>query len=76
MVTPSMDGILKDHLVVKYISTSFAPVLMRLRFVSLSLLLAFGVSQSSAITVTNLSCEDRANPLGVDVAQPRLGWTL
>jgi hypothetical protein len=40
------------------------------------LLLAFGVSQSPAITVTNLSCEDRANPLGVDVAQPRLGWTL
>ena len=45
----------------------------------LPLLLAlfiFGISESQAITVTNLSCEDRANPLGVDAAQPRLGWTL
>ena len=29
-----------------------------------------------AMTVTNLACEDRINPLGIDVAQPRLGWTL
>jgi hypothetical protein len=36
----------------------------------------FGISESQAITVTSLSCEDRINPLGIDVAQPRLGWTL
>jgi hypothetical protein len=35
-----------------------------------------GISESQAITVANLSCEDRANPLGIDVTQPRLGWTL
>jgi hypothetical protein len=35
-----------------------------------------GISESHAITITNLSCEDRINPLGIDVAQPRLGWTL
>jgi Bacterial alpha-L-rhamnosidase 6 hairpin glycosidase domain/Alpha-L-rhamnosidase N-terminal domain/Bacterial alpha-L-rhamnosidase C-terminal domain/Bacterial alpha-L-rhamnosidase concanavalin-like domain/F5/8 type C domain/Protein of unknown function (DUF642) len=39
-------------------------------------LFVLGISESQAITVTNLSCEDRANALGVDVAQPRLGWTL
>ena len=49
---------------------------MNLRFVILILLLAFGISKSQAITVTNLSCEDRANPPGVDAAQPRLAWTL
>jgi hypothetical protein len=39
-------------------------------------LIVLGISESQAITVTNLACEDRANPLGVDAAQPRLGWTL
>ena len=39
-------------------------------------LFVFGMSESHAITVTNLSCEDRANALGIDVTQPRLGWTL
>ena len=49
---------------------------MNRRFHFLFLLLAFGVFRSHAITVTNLSCEDRSNPLGIDVGQPRLGWTL
>jgi hypothetical protein len=43
------------------------------------LLLAFmvlGFFQCHAITVTNHTCEDRCQPLGIDVAQPRLGWTL
>ena len=39
-------------------------------------LIVLGISESQAITVANLSCEDRASALGVDVAQPRLGWTL
>lgn len=46
------------------------------RLVFLLVLLSFGLFRSQAITVTHLSCEDRVNPLGVDVAQPRLGWTL
>jgi alpha-L-rhamnosidase len=29
-----------------------------------------------AITVENLDCEYRSNPLGVDVPQPALSWTL
>jgi hypothetical protein len=33
-------------------------------------------SEGAAMTVTNLACEDRTNPLGIDVAQPRLGWIL
>jgi hypothetical protein len=32
--------------------------------------------RSMALTATNLACEDRNNPLGIDVAQPRLSWTL
>jgi alpha-L-rhamnosidase len=39
-------------------------------------LLAFSTGHGTAMTVTNLRCEYRSNPLGVDVAQPRLGWTL
>src|SRR5208283_92592 len=39
-------------------------------------LFLLGISESHAITITNLACEDRINPLGIDVAQPRLGWTL
>lgn len=30
----------------------------------------------AAILVTNLACENRTNPLGVDVPQPRLSWAL
>ncbi len=45
-------------------------------FSTLLALTAFGIFQSQAITVTNLSCEDRINPMGIDAAQPRLGWTL
>jgi len=33
-------------------------------------------AQSSAIRVTGLRCEYRVNPLGIDVAQPRLSWVL
>ncbi len=40
------------------------------------LLLALAVSECAGLTVTNLSCEYRSNPLGVDVAEPRLGWRL
>ncbi len=29
-----------------------------------------------AMTVENLNCEHRVNPLGVDVARPQLSWTL
>jgi hypothetical protein len=34
------------------------------------------VVSSAAMTVTDLACEYRNNPLGVDVAQPRLSWKL
>ena len=30
----------------------------------------------ASLFVTNLACEYRVNPLGVDLTQPRLGWTL
>ena len=28
------------------------------------------------LTIANLRCESRSNPLGVDVAQPKLSWQL
>ena len=31
---------------------------------------------SPAIQVTDLKCEYRVNPLGLDVASPRLSWIL
>ena len=39
-------------------------------------LLAFATGHGTAMTVTNPRCEYRINPLGVDVAQPRLEWNL
>jgi hypothetical protein len=40
------------------------------------LLASLTTVEGVAMTVMNLACEDRINPLGIDVAQPRLGWTL
>ena len=42
-------------------------------FLILVLLLPF---RSAALTAVNLACEDRSNPFGIDVAQPRLSWIL
>jgi hypothetical protein len=42
----------------------------------LAVLVALGVFTGRAMTVSNLSCEDRSTPLGIDVAQPRLSWIL
>ncbi len=45
--------------------------------VSAVLLSAFcGASDLSATRVVNLTCESLTNPLGMDVAQPRLSWML
>lgn len=33
-------------------------------------------SSSTTLTIENMRCEYRANPLGIDVDQPRLSWTL
>ncbi len=43
--------------------------------VGLACALASLVAQA-AVTVQNLRCESRTNPLGIDTAQPRLGWIL
>ena len=34
------------------------------------------VSASDSITVSRLRCEYLVNPLGIDVAEPRLGWVI
>src|SRR5690242_1109641 len=53
------------------------PITRLNRFLTLLFVLFLsGILESQAITITNLSCEDRTNSLGIDVAQPRLGWTL
>ena len=38
--------------------------------------LLFAAGSGAAMTVANPGCEQRENPLGVDVAQPRLNWIL
>jgi alpha-L-rhamnosidase len=43
---------------------------------ALGLLLPQGAVAGDAVVVTNLRCDYRTNPLGIDDAQPRLGWTL
>ncbi|MGJ5816602.1 family 78 glycoside hydrolase catalytic domain [Paludibaculum fermentans] len=40
------------------------------------LLVLTAVSVSAALTPVRLECEARVNPLGIDTARPRLGWTL
>ena len=40
------------------------------------LVLLATASAANAMSVDGISCEYRADPLGVDVAQPRLGWVL
>ena len=52
---------------------------MRIILAQLLLLLSMGLMASSnttAINITNLTCERFDNPLGVDVLQPRLSWQL
>lgn len=47
----------------------------RLFIITLSLVLSFAFS-SAAMVVEQLACEQRTNPLGVDVEQPELSWIL
>jgi hypothetical protein len=48
---------------------------MNLRIIALLAAFSSAIS-GAAMTVENLACEHRVNPLGVDVAQPALNWTL
>ena len=52
----------------------FKQYLLRIGFCA-GTILSFTLS-SRAITAENLKCEHRVNPLGVDLAQPQLSWTL
>ena len=47
---------------------------MNCRLLFLSAVLTFGVFQSQAITVTNLFCNGRANPLGVGTNDISFSW--
>lgn len=47
-----------------------------LAFVLLTPLLFLFLQTAVATTVTDLRCEHRENPLGIDVTQPRLSWIL
>lgn len=42
----------------------------------ISVLFAFSNSAAHAVTVTDLRCEHLQDPLGIDVAKPRLSWIL
>jgi alpha-L-rhamnosidase len=47
-----------------------------LLLVGVSLLLARAATALAAVTITDLRCENRDNPLGIDASQPRLSWVL
>ncbi|WP_234736999.1 glycoside hydrolase family 78 protein [Tellurirhabdus bombi] len=49
---------------------------MRFLLASLLTLTVLTAWAQKGILVTNLRCENQANPLGIDVAQPRLGWQI
>ena len=49
---------------------------MKRSFLLFFVLLVFGAFKGQAISFNSLTCEDRLNPLGIDVTQPRLGWAL
>lgn len=56
---------------------TFAATLLILIFVILPLRGNMPVDvPSPSLKVVSLSCEDGVNPLGIDVARPRLSWTL
>ena len=43
---------------------------------AMMMVLAGGVAAAGSLTVTGAKCEQRACPLGIDVAKPGFGWTL
>lgn len=49
---------------------------LALGFSTILLCAVTGAVVPAGVTVTNLSCESLTNPLGMDVATPRLGWIL
>ncbi|MGA2581874.1 MAG: glycoside hydrolase family 78 protein [Tepidisphaeraceae bacterium] len=49
---------------------------MRMVFAALALLSLGAAVLNADVTCGNLTCEYRVNPLGLDVAQPRLSWTI
>jgi hypothetical protein len=48
----------------------------RLRYFALALLLSAPIASLQATGVANLRCEYLDNPLGIDVAKPRLSWVI
>ena len=45
-------------------------------FIRTLLIAIFSIIETQAITVDHLRCENRENPLGIDVKRPRLSWIL
>ena len=45
-------------------------------FIIIIILLASACSNNSQLKITNLKCEYRVNPVGIDVPEPRLSWIL
>ena len=42
----------------------------------MALLATINVADGQSLSVTDLRCEYRTNPLGIDLEQPRLSWIL
>ena len=51
------------------------PTLLAITFMALACL-SCHVSAAENIKASNLRCESQTNPLGIDVAKPRLSWIV
>ena len=49
---------------------------MKLQFATITTLLLMQLATLRVANLTNLRCENRKNPLGIDVQQPRLSWVM
>jgi len=49
---------------------------MKLQFATITTLLLMQLATLHAANLTNLRCENRKNPLGIDVQKPRLSWIM
>jgi alpha-L-rhamnosidase len=49
---------------------------MKQKVLLLLAILFFAITGSAQVTLTSLLCENRPNPIGLDVSQPRFTWQL
>lgn len=49
---------------------------LKFSFSVIAMLLTFGIYAQNLVTVTNLKCESKVNPSGIEAKNPRLSWEI